>query len=98
MAWPPNWPLLAKKKGGAERERLKKIALTSIVMKTFEKLAGSEMLRKTKNDQDPLWEVGEATVTLFDLVLFKHLKGKRTHAASLFFIFHLFLIPFSPTL
>ncbi len=69
------------------------IALTSIVMKTFEKLVRSEILKKTEHDLDPmqfayrpLRGVEDATVTLMNL-LFKHLEGKGTHARLLFLDF-----------
>lgn len=66
------------------------VALTSIVMKTFEKLARSEIIRKTETDLDPLQfayrtlcGVEDATVILTNL-LFKRLEGKGTHARLLF--------------
>ena len=60
-------------------------ALTSILMKTFEKLVRSEILRETEHALDPMQftnrphRVEDATVTLLNL-LFKHLEGNGSHA------------------
>lgn len=69
------------------------IALTSIVMKAFEKLVKSEILKSTEQDLDPMQlayrpnrGVEDATVTLLNF-LFKHLEEKGTHARLLFIDF-----------
>lgn len=66
--------------------------LTSIVMKTFERLVGSEIPRKTECPWSPavclqpLRAVEDAKVTRLNLH-FKHLKGKECHARLLFIDF-----------
>ncbi len=66
------------------------IALTSLIMKCFEKLVKEVLLAKTKNLLDPLQfayrtqrGVEDATATLLNLVL-KHLEGSKTHVKLLF--------------
>ena len=66
------------------------IALTSLVMKTFEKLVRNEIVKKTQSDIDqfqfayrPHRGVEDATVTMINM-LCKHLGGKGTHAQLLF--------------
>ncbi len=65
-------------------------ALTSILMKTFEKLVRSEISRKTEHVLDPMQfayrpyrGVEDATVTLINL-LFNHLEGNGSHARLIF--------------
>lgn len=62
------------------------IALTSIVMKTFEILVKSEVIMRTQPDMDALQfayrphrGVEEATATLLNMI-FKYLEGRDTHA------------------
>ena len=66
------------------------VALTSILMKTFEKMVRTELLRKTECVLDPLQfayrphrGVEDATVTLFNSIL-SHLEGPGSHARLLF--------------
>lgn len=66
------------------------VALTSVLMKIFEKLVRSEILRQTEHALDPLQfayrphrGVEDATVTLLNL-LFRHLDGNGTHSRLLF--------------
>ena len=66
------------------------IALTSLVMKCFEKLMKKVLLIKTENLLDPQQfayrarrGVEDATATLLNLIL-KHLEGSNTHAKFLF--------------
>ncbi len=66
------------------------IALTSVLMKTLEKLVRSEILRKTEHVLDPMQfayrphrGVEDATVTLLNMLL-KHLDNNGTHARPLF--------------
>ena len=66
------------------------VALTSLVMKQFEKLVKSELVEKTKSLLDPFQfayregrGVQDATATLLNL-LFKHLEGSKKHARLLF--------------
>ena len=66
------------------------IALTSIVMKTFEKLVKTVVMLRTQPDMDalqfayrPQRGVEDATATLLNMI-FKHLEGKDTHARLLF--------------
>lgn len=66
------------------------VALTSLVMKSFEKLVKRELMIKTEHLLDPLQfayrcnrGVQDATLTLLNLV-FKHLDGHKNHARLLF--------------
>ena len=66
------------------------VALTSMIMKQFEKLVKTEILTKTELLLDPLQfayranrGVQDATATLLNLVS-KHLEGGRNHAKLLF--------------
>ncbi len=66
------------------------IALTSLIMKCFEKLVKEVLLAKTKNLLDSLQfayrtqrGVEDATATLLNLVI-KHSEGSKTHAKLLF--------------
>ena len=66
------------------------VALTSLIMKQFEKLVKRELVTKTESLLDPLQfayregrGVQDATTTLLNLV-HKHLEGKKTHARLLF--------------
>ena len=66
------------------------VALTSILMKTFEKMVRAELLRKTECVLDPLQfayrphrRVEDDTVTLFNSIL-SHLEGPGSHARLLF--------------
>ena len=72
---------------------LRPVALTSLVMKSFEKLVKSELLSKTGQVLDPLQfayrvnrSVEDASLMLLNL-LTKHLEGKNTHARLLFIDF-----------
>ena len=65
------------------------VALTSILMKTFEKMVRAELLRKTECVLDPLQfayrphrRVEDDTVTLFNSIL-SHLEGPGSHARLL---------------
>lgn len=67
----------------------RRLTLTWIVMKTFEKLVNSEILKNTEHDLDPIKlayrrtrGVEDITATLLNR-LFKHLEGKGTHARLL---------------
>ena len=69
------------------------VALTSLVMKQFEKLIKAELVSKTGSLLDPLQfayregrGVQDATATLLNL-LFKHLEGSKNHARLLFIDF-----------
>ena len=69
------------------------VALTSQIMKQFEKLVKLELVAKTVNQLDPFQfayrenrGVQDATVTLLNL-LFKHLEGSKNHARLLFIDF-----------
>ncbi len=69
------------------------VALTSIVMKIFEKLVRLEILKDTESGMDqlqfayrPKRGVEDATITLLNL-LFKHLEGSGCHAWLLFIDF-----------
>ena len=64
-----------------------------IIMKTFEKLVRSEILRKTEHSLDPLQfayrprrRVEDAGITLLNLI-FKHLDNSGSHARLLFIDF-----------
>ncbi len=66
------------------------VALTSLVMKSFEKLIKRDLLSKTEHLLDPLQfayragrGVEDATACLLNLV-FKHLEGNKNHAMLLF--------------
>lgn len=66
------------------------VALTSLVMKSFEKLIKHELLVNTQHLLDPLQSaygmgrgLQDASITLLDL-LFKHLEGSKAHAKLLF--------------
>ena len=66
------------------------VALTSVVMKSFERLVKEELLAKTECCLDPLQfayrakrGVSDATITLLNL-LFKHLEVSKKHARLLF--------------
>ena len=66
------------------------MALTSLIMKQFEKLVKRELVAKTESLLDPLQfayregrGVQDATATLLNLV-HKHLEGVKTHARLLF--------------
>ncbi len=66
------------------------IALTSLVMKSFEKLIKRELTFRTNCLLDPLQfayrlnrEVQDATVTVLNLIL-NHIEGNRNHARLLF--------------
>lgn len=65
-------------------------ALTSVVMKIFERFVKDEMLRSTESLLDPMQfayrpkrGVEDATVTLLHLLI-RHLEGKGSHARVLF--------------
>lgn len=69
------------------------VALTSLIMKQFEKLVKQELVSKTESLIDPLQfayregrGVQDATATLLNL-LFKHLEGSKNHARLLFIDF-----------
>ena len=71
------------------------VALTSLVMMSFEKLIKRDILTKTAHLLDSIqfaYRVGrgveDATSTLINLVL-KHLKGNKNHAKLLFVDFSL---------
>ena len=80
------------------------IALTSLVIKCFEKLIKKVLLIKTENLLDPQQfayrarrGVEDATATLLNLIL-KHLEGSNTHAKILFVdFFHQLLTLFNRT-
>lgn len=64
---------------------LRPVALTSLVMKSFEKLVKMEIVRQTEQALDPMQfayrahrGVEDATITLL------HLEGRKTHARLLF--------------
>ena len=66
------------------------VALTSLIMKSFERLVKEELLTKTECFLDPLQfayrakrGVSDATITILNLLL-KHLEGKKKHARLLF--------------
>ena len=66
------------------------VALTSLVMRSFEKLIKHELLVRTEHLLDPVqfaYRMGrgvqDATITLLDL-LTKHLEGNKAHAKLLF--------------
>ena len=68
------------------------VALTSLIMKQFEKLVKRELVAKTESLLDPLQfayregrGVQDATATLLNLV-HKHLEGGKTHARLLFVV------------
>ena len=69
------------------------VALTSLIMKQFEKLVKSELVEKTEHLLDPLQSayrtgrgVQDALATLLNL-LYKHLEGSKNHARLLFIDF-----------
>ncbi len=69
------------------------VALTSLIMKRFEKLVKMELVTKTESLLDPLQfayrtgrGVQDATVTLLNL-LYKHPEGSKNHARLLFIDF-----------
>ena len=77
----------------SELNDFRPVALTSIIMKIFEKLVRVEILRNTVSAIDqlqfayrPKRGVEDATVTLLNL-LFKHLEGSGCHARLLFIDF-----------
>lgn len=69
------------------------VALTSLLMKAFEKLVKKELLEKTAHALDPMQfayrkhrGVDDAILTLLNL-LFKHLEGNKNHARLTFIDF-----------
>ncbi len=77
---------------------LRPVVLTSLVMKSFEKLRKEEIVMQTEQALKPLIfayrahrELNDATSTLLNL-LYKHLEGSNTHARLLFIHFHHLLI------
>jgi len=67
---------------------LRPVALTSLVMKSFEKLVNMEIVRQTEQALDPMQFAyrahrGVEDATLLNLLL-KHLEGSKTHARLLF--------------
>ena len=66
---------------------LRPVALTSLVMKVFEKLVKVELLARVGDALDPMqfaYRVEDAQITLLNL-LFSHLEGAGTHARLFFF-------------
>ena len=68
-------------------------ALSSLVMKTFEKLVKTELARETKHALNTMQftyrahrGVEDAAITLLNL-LFKHVEGNKSHARLLFIDF-----------
>ncbi len=66
------------------------VALTSLVMKCFEKFVRDELLLKTQSLLDPLQfayqarrGVEDASSTLLNMII-KHLEGRKTHVTLLF--------------
>ena len=66
------------------------VALTSLIMKSLEKLIKKEILGKTEHLPDPLQfayrthrGVQDATITLLNLI-YKHLEGSKNHVSLLF--------------
>lgn len=81
---------VAKHNNPKELNDYRPVALTSLVMKCFEKLLKKEVLTKTEHLLDPLQfayrakrGVEDATATLLNL-LHKHLEGSKTHVRVLF--------------
>ncbi len=69
---------------------LRPVALTSVVMKIFERFVKDEILRSTESLLDPMQfayrpkrGVEDATVTLLHLLI-RHLEGKVSHSRVLF--------------
>ncbi len=84
---------VAKIKSPKELNDLRPVALTSIVMKTFERLVKQILIEKVQSQLDPMQfayrasrGVDDATITLFNY-LYKHLEGIKTHARLLFLDF-----------
>ncbi len=81
---------VAKTKSPKELNDLRPVALTSLVMKTFERLVKQILIDKVQSQLDPMQfayrmnrGVEDATITLFNY-LYKHLEGTKTHARLLF--------------
>ena len=81
---------VAKKNNPMVFNDFRPVALTSLAMKSFEKLIKWKILDKVQHLLDPLQfayragrGVEDATLTLLNLV-YKHLEGNKTHARILF--------------
>ncbi len=81
---------IPKSNGPKTLNDFRPVALTSILMKNFEKLVRSEILKITEHALDPMQfayrphrGVEDATVTLLHL-LFKHVERSGAHARILF--------------
>ena len=84
---------VAKSNNPKTLNNFRPMALTSLVMKQFEKLVKSELVSRTGGLLDPLQfayregrGVQDATATLLNL-LFKHLEGSKNYARLLFIDF-----------
>ena len=84
---------VAKSKNPQTLNDFRPVALTSLVMKQFEKLIKSDLVSRTKSLLDPYqftyrdgMGVQDATATLLNLVL-KHLENNKNHARLLFIDF-----------
>ena len=84
---------VAKIKNPVVLNDFRPVALTSLVMKQFERLVKSELLEKTESLLDPfqfayraMRGVQDASSTLLNLIL-KHLEGTKKHARLLFIDF-----------
>jgi len=81
---------VAKSASPKELNDYRPVALTSLVMKSFERLIRDFLMNKVQELLDPMQfayrpnrGVEDATPTLFNF-LYKHLEGKKTHARLLF--------------
>lgn len=83
----------SKRNSPKDLNDLRPVALTSLVMKSFEKLLKEEIVMQTEQALDPLQfsyrvhrGLNDAKITLLNL-LYKHLEGSNTHARLLFINF-----------
>ncbi|XDV11492.1 hypothetical protein PO909_000423 [Leuciscus waleckii] len=84
---------IAKKNYSTSLKDYRPVALTSLVMKSFEKIVRKEILASTQSALDPMQfayrsgrGVDDATCTLLNMIL-RHLEGKKTHVRLLFIDF-----------
>ena len=84
---------VAKTRTPRELNDFRPVALTSLVMKSFERLVKKELLQRVGEALDPMqfayrsrMGVEDAQITLLNL-LYKHLEGPGTHARLLFMDF-----------
>lgn len=84
---------IAKKRNSSSLGDYRPVALTSLIMKSFEKIVRKEILTLTQPALDPMQfayrsgrGVDDATCTLLNMIL-GHLEGKKSHARLLFIDF-----------